>query len=131
MSQFYQNLAATAARLLRDKGQTATLSRTGSRVYDPSTGSASGGETIETGVGAVFNLTDLSKASTSRSQDGVGQAGSIKFLLGTTGISRAPDVGDTITCNDETGGPVVWSVLNCDTVAPSGVPVVYICRLER
>lgn len=131
MSQFYTSLAAMANRLLAEKGQAVTLARHGALTYDPSTGGTSGSPTTETGVAAVLTLSDDAKASLNRLAQSVVETGQAKLVLGTTGISKAPGVGDTITGVDETGASVVWAVKNCDTIGPGGPAVIYICQVER
>lgn len=57
---FYANLAATAARLIADKGQSMTLTREGSGSYDPATGRHTTSSTQYTfnGVELAANKTD-------------------------------------------------------------------------
>lgn len=131
MSQFYTALAAAADRLLRTKGQAVTINRAGDRVYNTATGTASGGDTAENGIGVILNLSDLTEASVAAQAGGLAQVGKVKMILGASGITKAPGPGDTITALDEAGQSVVWSVVSCDAIAPAGVPVLYNCYLER
>lgn len=132
MSQFYTGLAAMANRLLKSRGQVVQLTRAASRTYDVATSSASGGDATETGQGVVLNYSDFTRSSGNRSIQGVAEtSGRIKLLMGTSGITKAPSVGDTVTYLDETGASRTASVLSCDTLNPAGTVVAYFCQLGQ
>jgi len=124
----YTSLAATASRLLATKGQAVTLTRTADKTYDPTTGATAGTPATEVGRGALLNYSDAGRATAS-SDGSMAPKGRMKLVLATAGISKAPSIGDQVALLDETGTSKTWSILDCDTLAPAGVAVVYICQL--
>lgn len=115
---FYSQLAATAARLLADKGQAVTFSRTTGATYSPVTGAHTGGTpTSFTGNGAAF---DYNKSEI----DGeTVQAGDIRLMLEAT--SAAPQIDDTATVDG-----VEYRVMSVFESSPGGVVTHYEVQLR-
>jgi hypothetical protein len=109
---FYVGLAATASRLLQDKGQQITVTRSTGGTFDPVTGSASGESVTQfTAYGAVFDYTVNQRADSSI------QAGDKRVLMES---GNAPKISDTITTADGDSTCIDFKVL-----APAGEVVLY------
>jgi hypothetical protein len=107
--RIYQNMAATASRLLSKFGQAITITRYSSSSYNPATSSASltGTDTIT--VGAIFSYKDSMI-------DGALIKRGDKYLL----CPVIADVGDKVTI-----ATVKYSVIDVKSINPAGTPVMY------
>ena len=115
---FYSEMAAMANDLLSEFGQSVTLTNYGNGAYDPATGAANTDITIQTGWGAIFDISN-------RDIDGtVIQQGDKQLLLASIGIS-APQVNDTVlsSCG-------YYTIKSVKATSPAGTPVVYDCLLR-
>jgi hypothetical protein len=115
---FYPGLAATASRLLKDKGQTATwLHSNGDATFNPVTGFDSGGTTKSYEADGVLldfqsNRIDGSSILTTDK----------RFLMNT---ANKPEVNDTFTINK-----TVYQVISIKETNPAGTPVIYEVQLR-
>jgi hypothetical protein len=124
MTDFYTRMQTTANRLLKDKGQSLTISRQTAGAYDPATGQTTVTVTTQTGTGAIFDYRD-------ENVDGVLILSGDKQLLlsavNTTGTAlTAPEVNDTVT----DAGSVVRTITRIKTLAPAGTVVMYDINLR-
>lgn len=116
---FYPALAATASRLLAEKGQTISFSRLTGATFDPVLGSNSGGSTTTfTGNGAAFNYANAEIDGT------VVQMGDVRLIVEST--TTAPDVNDECTVDS-----VVYRVMNVEPIAPAGITVINKVQLRK
>jgi len=116
---FYSNLAVTARKLLTDKGQQVTLTRSVTAGFDPVPGiDTPAASTTITGYGAAFGYNK-------REIDGtLIQSGDIRFVLEAT--TSAPENGDTMPIDSTT-----YRVMNVRQVNPAGIAVLYECQLRE
>ena len=116
---FYSSLAATALRLLQDKGQSVSLSRETGGTFDPILGSTSGATTTAwTGYGAAFDYK-------SAQVDGVMVIkGDIRLLL--EAVDTTPEMGDRATVDS-----IDYQVISVKETSPGGVVVMYELQLRR
>ena len=118
MSQFYDNLAATAARLLATYGQVFEFTRYAPGSYDPSTGTdGAGATTTYSGNAAVFDYK-------SREIDGTNILQSDIRLLAER-LTTVPERGDTVSI-----GGINYRVMRASPLAPGGVAVTYNLQLR-
>ena len=120
MSGFYDNLQATASKLLSQKGQLVTLIRAeGDVSYDPATATAApAGTTTYSGAAAVFPFP-------SQEVDGKDVLRTDrKVYLQASGIPD-PAPGDVLTING-----VPHRVVRPISVAPAGTSVVHILQVR-
>lgn len=118
MASFYQNLQATASRLLQSKGQNLTFSREVETGFNPGTGVKTNTTTTYTGYGAAFDY------MASEIDGTIIQAGDIKLMLEKT--ATAPEINDTVTIDS-----VVYRLMDVKKTAPGGIVVKYDCRLRK
>ena len=118
-STFYSDLAATALRLLTDKGQQVTFSRETATAFNPVVGS-SGAPVISTftAYGAAF---DYNKSEI----DGtLVKRGDIRFLMNAS--ATAPALGDTVIIDS-----ITYRVMNVKPTSPGGTVVIYEVQLRK
>ncbi len=118
MSEFYNNLKATASRLLQGKGQQITLSREVSSVFDPVLGENTSSVSTFTGYGAAFNY------NKSEIDGAIIESGDIRFILEAT--DTAPESGDQTTIDG-----LIYRVMSVKVTSPAGVPVIYELQLRK
>lgn len=119
MSSFYTGLAGVASQLLKDKGQSLTLTRAVDSSYDPATGITTPGiATTYTGYGAAFNYMAGEIDGT------LVQNGDIKLVLEAT--DTAPEKGDTVPIDS-----ITYRAEDVNTISPAGTPVIYILQLRK
>lgn len=112
MPSFYQNLAATATRLLTKYGQTVTVTRDVVGTVDPITGQGTPGTPVTfTGKGAIFDY-DI------RLVDGVMIQATDKRLM--LEAANAPEIGDVITTADGD-----YTAVSVNPTSPAGTVVKY------
>ncbi len=117
MTVFYDNMVATAARLLSKFGQTVTITYSTSETYTIATQTNAKITSTFTGK-AVVNQFDTSEVDNESIL-----ATDMRMILEQT--SRAPEVDNTVTV-----GSVVYRLLNVTTISPGGTDIVYICQLR-
>lgn len=111
---FYDNLAATAARLLARFGQPVTLSRAATGAYDPATsGVTSAAPTALTRRGALFDFA----AGVTNLRGNLVQATDRQLLLE---AGEAPALTDSIVIGGQT-----FTIVSIGELNPAGVPVMY------
>lgn len=115
MSKFdYERPAATAKRLLTRFGSGGTLTRETEGGYNPATG------TVEDGVSKSWTCTAAVIDYNARDIDGtLVQVGDVRVLVAPD-VSEAPQAGDKINAAGRT-----LVAIRVDTLAPSGLPVLY------
>ena len=127
MSEFYTDMAATAAELIEEFGQTMTLTRRTAGAYASSTGDA----TVTTSTASVFGVV-LPARKQNRSDDERFQPGSMvregshNIILAADGLAVTPLPGDTIATSSET-----WVVLSVTTLNPAGTALYHSMAVNR
>lgn len=114
---FYSGLATTATRLLTEKGQQATWSRTTGGTFNPATGATTGGTT--TNYSAYGVLLDFD----TRLIDGDNILRTDKRFVMQSG--DVPEVNDVVTVNS-----VAYTVLAIRETNPAGTAVIYELQLR-
>lgn len=126
MSEFYDDMAATAAELIAEFGQPVTLTHSVPGAYDTETGtSAAATVTTQACLG-------VEEAYSARSIDGtLILAGDKKLMLSvetTAGTAvTAPAVEDTVTFADAS----VWTIKAVEPLSPGGTALLYTLQLRR
>jgi hypothetical protein len=105
----YQNMAATAKKLLTKFGQPVTITSYAAASYNPATGASSLTGTDTVTVGAIFSYKDTMV-------DGTMVKRGDKYLL----CPIAADVGDKVSLVIGT-----YSVIDVKPINPAGTPVMY------
>lgn len=119
MSEFYDEIAATADEILAEFGATSVLTRIVPGVYDPATGTT-------TDVSTDFPCTMASFPIEDKWIDGTRVlAGDEEAYLSVIGLGD-PLPGDKIVWRGAT-----YSVVNAKVLAPSGQAVLYTLQLRR
>jgi len=115
---FYTGLASTAARLLKDKGQTATWSHDNEDgTFNPALGATTGGSTTAyTAKGVLLDF------QTSRIDGASILATDKRFLLE---VGSKPETNDVFTVNS-----VAYQVVMVRETIPAGTPVIYEVQLR-
>jgi hypothetical protein len=123
----YSPIAATAASLLAQFGQTVTLSKITPGTYDPVTGGTTGGTTAtQTASAALLDYT-LQESGAKFADGSQVRVGDKKALIEAEGLAWAPDESTTLI--DAAG--VIWQIEKLRTLAPSGVAVLYTANATR
>ena len=115
---FYTGLAATASKLLKKYGQTATWSHdNGDSTFTPATGITSGGTTTAyTASGALLDFdTNRIDGDSVRSTDK-------RFIIQ---VGSKPEVSDTLTIDS-----VAYQTISIRETNPAGTPVIYELQLR-
>ena len=119
MSNFYDNIAITAAALISDKGQTVSFSRQTGGTFDPVLGSESGASTTAFSGKAValsYNKLEIDGTVILR--------GDVKLVLEATDTEPA--------ANDEcTVDSIVYRVMAVEPISPGGTTVINKVQLRR
>lgn len=129
MTFAYDEIADLADELIREFGQTVTVTMRSSGAYDPATGASTVTETTQTCTGAVFDYSLI--ASGAQNADGSMILATDKQLL----LSPYTTAGAAITRPVPDGtrvtvGSTVYTVKNVKAVEPAGTPVMYDCNLR-
>lgn len=119
MSEFYDRMAVTALRLLRQFGQSVTIRRVTGGSVDPVTGTIVAGTTTDTTATAVLQDYSLQESGAANMQQTLIQTGDKKFIIAASGIS-APLLTDKIIAAGKT-----WNIINIKETNPEGTPLVY------
>lgn len=126
MSFDYDEAAADALELLAEYGiNSVQVTTPGAGTYDASSATVSNTPTVDTGTGALldYNLRDLGK---SNAPGTLIEATDKKLLLAPAGITIEPSPKTTIRF-----GSTVYKVVTVKTVAPAGIPVLYILQVRK
>lgn len=120
MSDFYADMAATAAEMLAEFGMAVTVTRTTPGARDPDTGTLAAGTTqtwVPRGVKLDYAAREI---------DGtLIQAGDQRvYMSAISGLK--PKAGDTVTIGAE-----AWRVVVSRTLAPAGVAVLLDVQVRR
>jgi hypothetical protein len=118
VSAFYDNMAATARRLLTQYGQACTLTRTTTGEYDPDTGTAP--VTTET-QSVKCAVIDYPAALIDGS---IIQVGDKKVIMESS--ATAPQAVDTLTV-----GATVYQIISVKPLEPAGINVIYTLQVRR
>jgi hypothetical protein len=112
MADFYDNLAATATRLLNRYGRAMQVKRTIPGTYDPVTGTETGASTIYAATVGVFTkiTTDYALAHEVQSGD--------RMLI--LDASVAPELTDKLVV-----GASALTIVNIEAINPAGTPLAY------
>lgn len=122
---FYNRLASTAKKLLKDKGQAVTITTVTPGTYDPTKGTVTNPTTTQYGYGAVMSW-DV------RNIDGSLILATDKRLLLSSynaegGPLIAPKLGDTVT---DAEGKIYAVVQPLKPLSPAGMAVLFECNLR-
>lgn len=123
MSDFYNDLAATATELLKEFGTTLILrSVSDEEVYDPVTGElVPGGDPVDTPfTGLKMNPTEEYAMSMNQ---GTVQARDMLVMMEPT--VREPVMTDSVVIDDE-----VWQVVNIRVEKPADIPLYYLVQVR-
>ena len=123
----YSPIAATAATLLAEFGQTVTLSKVTPGAYDPVTGTYGPGTTATQTASAALLDYSMRESGASFADGSQVRVGDKKCLIEAAGLDWPPDEATTLT---DAGG-VVWQIEKLRTLAPSGVAVLYTANATR
>lgn len=118
MADFYTGLASTADALLKDKGQSITVSRETTN-YDPITAQTTVTNTVSQNLhGAVFSKSS-SSYDTQLSEEKI-KSETKSVLLSTVGSTFTPQINDKIIFDNE-----VWKAFGVSKLSPAGSKVIY------
>lgn len=124
MAEFYTRLQATASRLLKDKGQLVTFTRTTEGTFDPVTGKRTGtSESTFTADGVLGNYSGK-EAGALRAAGVEVRMDDRKLLIAAP--ETPPDLGDKVTV-----GGTSYTILNIKPVNPAGTAITYELHLRR
>lgn len=124
MGYNYSTIAATALRLLTKFGQPVTLRVNGAAAYDPTTMTMVPTVTDYPRTGAPFDYRWMGSGEVL--QNGTLAQAADKQLWLSVG-TVAPTVADHILLADSS----IWSVTDVKAINPSGVAVIYECRIRQ
>lgn len=127
MSAFYDRMAQTAARLIKDKGQPVALTRSVPGAYDTATGT-NGAPTVTTqaclAVEDAYRLGEINGTLI--------RVGDKRLILSpqtSAGATvTAPQTGDTATF---AGDANPWTVKMADPLSPGGTALLFTVHLRR
>ena len=112
MTALYDRARETAGRMLRKYGGAATIIRKTAGVYDPATGSVTGGE-------ETFSASVVIRTNRVWTQQGVVGSETVATMM------VEPIIGDIIALADQT-----WRVEQVEIVAPDGSPILYKAKVQ-
>lgn len=124
MSDFYDEMAATADELLREFGKPLVLRRVTAGAYDPASGGAVQTTVDFSGTGTLFDF-DIQAAGQAFAGATLIQIGDKQCFLSPAGVPL-PVTGDLVV-----DGSDVWQVKNVKAVSPAGTPVLYELHLRK
>jgi hypothetical protein len=116
MSAFYDGLAATARKLIRDKGQAISLLRTNDATYDPATGAAAPTVTTLGTYGVVLDYP-------TKEVDGAQVLSTDKKVILESSYAVLPR--DQLMI-----GGAAHNVINCKSLAPDGTAVIFVVQVR-
>lgn len=125
MTDLYNKMAATAQRLLREKGQAMTLTRRTPGAYNPATSAATPGATTIAVVGVLMSLRQQDRVTLRTDDPESLLRGDRKAIISAQGVSEVAP-GDTLTIGNE-----LWSVVNADKLNPAGVTIIYTLQVRQ
>lgn len=122
---FYNNLAATAARLITKFGAVGTIKRTTGGSVDPVTGDTTAGTTVTYSPNTIVQrYSDEIIGSSPRSGIATNILASDRLIILDDTIE--PLTTDTITIRGEN-----WKIISITESRPAGVPLVYFVQARR
>lgn len=115
---FYEDMAATALRLLTEKGRATTVTR-----YTDTVNGAAG--TVSQAVGATSSTVSArvplsSYADVTTLPATLVKSTSAAFIVAASGMTFEPQADDVLTV-----GGVAWRVVEQTPINPAGTPVIY------
>ena len=118
MASFYNGLASTATKLLKDKGRSVTFTRDVEASFVPATGiSTPAASTTYTAYGAAFDYTAMEIANSTI------EAGDIRFMMES---GTEPAIADTCVIDS-----VTYRVMNVRATKPAGVALYFEAQLRK
>lgn len=111
----------TVLPLLKRFGQTVTLVNRTTGAFDPATGDAEESSTSFSGFGALVDFTDNFRPFSNVEQN------DRKLILDAKNVTSEPQIGSEVQTSD--GQVLVLKELV--SIAPSGIPVAYVCRVGK
>ena len=124
MSDFYTGLAATALRLITDKGQALTLKKPDSGTFDPALGKYTADTTGES-VTVQAVILPMTKLEDNKYLGDLVAGKLRKILIAASGVDE-PIAGDHIL-----EGTNVWEIFGCTPVSPAGIPLLYKAKARK
>lgn len=127
MTEFYDDMASTAAEMIGEFGQAVTLTRSVPGAYNPTTGT-NGAATVTT-----QSCLAVEEAYKAREIDGtLIKAGDKKLILSPQTAAgatvTAPTEGDTVTF---AGDADPWTIKSVEPLSPGGTALLYTLQLRR
>lgn len=123
---FYQGLAATALKLITDKGQSVTWRRRTAGAYDPATASATVSVVESQCQGLILDYKERNLSGVATDGGSLVQRGDRKLLLAAQGMPGIPQPEDTFVVGSDT-----WSVVLVKSVDPAGVALIYEVQVRK
>ena len=116
----YSTFARIANRILSDWGVAATLTRKSSGTYDPAT-------SVSTVTSATDNVTVAIFPYPAKLIDGtLIHVGDMQVIMGTDGLSAAPEAADNITI-----GGTVYKIVTVQNIKPANTSVLYELQVRK
>ena len=110
---------------LKSKGQAITLTHAVAGVYDPVTGTLTGGSSqTSTVYGITTNYNSQTRLSAQMRPDSLILAGDKQAII--DAVSVVPIPGDTLTI-----AGAVWKIIAVDAVDPAGVAYLFKCQVRK
>ncbi len=123
---FYSNLAATAARLIADKGSPVTLRRPDQGTYDPVTGETTAGAATDYNVRGLLLDYKLIGSGVKYADGTEIRQDDKRMLLAAEGLAITPAPSDRAIVGAET-----YQVVNIKQINPAGTPVLYELQVRK
>lgn len=117
MSAFYDNMAATASRLIGKYGQAISIKRTTGGTIDPVAG------TVTAGTASTLTTTGILQRYPDSLIDGT------RILTSDRLAILAPTTAPTLT-DKLTFGSKDWAIVSIQTANPAGTPLVYFVQVR-
>ena len=113
--------AAGIRATLKSKGQAITLTHAVAGVYDPVTGTLTGGSSQ---TSTVYGITTSYGAGITNRADSLILSGDKQAII--DAVSVVPIPGDTLTI-----AGAVWKIIAVDAVDPAGVAYLFKCQVRK
>lgn len=123
---FYSNLAATAARLIVEKGGPVTLRRPDPGTYDPVTGETTAGAANDYALRGLLLDYKLIASGVKYAEGTEIRQDDKRLLLAAEGLDITPAPTDRAIVGAET-----YQVVNIKQINPAGTPVLYELQVRK
>lgn len=129
MSAFYEGLAATAMRLIKEKGQVVSVSLKIPGEYDVNTSSTLPDEedvVLTSGLVGSFSARDIGNVPGDKQEEKFIQQTDIKLTVPAAGFARPPSSTDRVTIAGK-----IYRVVNTVVLAPAETHLIYTLQLRK